>query len=106
MKGEAFNRGFWIAPEFQGRGLMTEACEAVTAFWFEVLGMPVLRAPKAVANVGSRRISEKSGMRVVRVEEREYVSGRLLSEIWEITAAEWRERSVKPEPLRLRRDRG
>ena len=106
MKGEAFNRGFWIAPEFQGRGLMTEACEAVTAFWFEVLGMPVLRAPKAVANVGSRRISEKSGMRVVRVEEREYVSGRLLSEIWEITAAEWRVRRVKPEPLRLRRDRG
>jgi hypothetical protein len=28
-------------------------------------------------------------MRVVAVEERDYVSGRLLTELWEITAEEW-----------------
>jgi len=50
----------------------------------------VLRVPKAIANAGSRRISEKQGMRVVAREDRDYVSGRLPSEIWEITAEEWR----------------
>ena len=71
---------------------MTEACEAVTDFWFNTLGFPVLRAPKAVGNAASRRISEKQGMRLVAVEDRDYVSGRLPSEIWEITAQEWRAR--------------
>ena len=71
---------------------MTEACNAVTDFWFDTLHFPVLRAPKAVANVASRRISEKQGMRLVSTEDRDYVSGRLPSEIWEITAEEWRAR--------------
>lgn len=69
---------------------MTEACEAVTDFWFLVLKFPVLRASKAMANEASRRISQKQGMRMIRTEERDYVSGRLLSEVWEITAEEWR----------------
>jgi RimJ/RimL family protein N-acetyltransferase len=50
----------------------------------------VLRAPKAVANVASRRISEKTGMRLIATLERDYISGRLPAEIWEITAEEWR----------------
>ena len=92
MKGESENRGFWMGLPWQGQGLMSEACDAVTDFWFEVLKFPVLRAPKAVANAASRRISEKQGMRMVGTEERDYVSGRLAGEIWEITAEEWRTR--------------
>jgi ribosomal-protein-alanine N-acetyltransferase len=88
-KGED-NRGFWIGVPWQGQGLMTEAVIAVTDFWFGELGFDVMRVPKAIANVASRRISEKLGMRVVETKERDYVSGRLPSEIWEITAAEWR----------------
>jgi RimJ/RimL family protein N-acetyltransferase len=86
------NRGFWIGLPWQRQGLMTEACEAVTDFWFDVLKFPVLRAPKAVPNIASRRISEKTGMRLIATEEREYVSGRFLTEIWEITAEEWHAR--------------
>jgi RimJ/RimL family protein N-acetyltransferase len=71
---------------------MSEACDAVTNYWFNVLKFPVLRAPKAVANTASRRISQRQGMRVVATVEREYVSGRLPAEIWEITAQEWRSR--------------
>ncbi len=92
MKGETENRGFWIAPPWQGQGLMTEACEVVTDYWFDTLKFPVLRVPKATANTASRRISEKQGMRVVATEERDYVCGRLPSETWEITAEEWRAR--------------
>jgi RimJ/RimL family protein N-acetyltransferase len=87
---EGDNRGFWLGLPWRGRGLMTEAVYAVNDYWFDVLGFPVLRAPKAIANLGSRRISEKTGMRVAQTMEREYVSGRMVSEIWEITADEWR----------------
>lgn len=86
------NRGFWLGLEWHRRGLMTEAADAVTDYWFDVLRMPVLRVPKAIANTDSRRISEKQGMRVVATQERDYVSGRLPAEIWEITAAEWNAR--------------
>lgn len=54
------NRGFWLGLPWHGQGLMTEACVAVTEFWFNTLKFPVLRAPKAVANAASRRISEKA----------------------------------------------
>jgi [ribosomal protein S5]-alanine N-acetyltransferase len=93
--GDVENRGFWIAPEWQGRGLMSEACEVVTDYWFETLKFPVLRVPKAIANTASRRISEKQGMRVVATEDRDYVCGRLASEIWEITAEQWRAQKLK-----------
>jgi len=92
LKTENHNRGFWIGLPWQRQGLMTEAADAVTDYWFNELGFSVLRVPKAVANVGSRRISEKSGMHVVAVEEHDYVCGRLPTEIWEITAEEWRAR--------------
>src|SRR5882724_3586687 len=85
MKGEDQNRGFWLGLPWQNQGLMTEACEVVTDHWFNVLHFKVLRAPKAVANLGSRRLSEKSGMRVVATGVKEYVSGSFPSETWEIT---------------------
>jgi [ribosomal protein S5]-alanine N-acetyltransferase len=92
MKGREINRGFWLGAPWHGQGLMSEACEVVTDYWFETLGFPLLRAPKAVANAASRRISERQGMRIVATEERDYVSGRLLTEVWEITPEEWRAR--------------
>jgi RimJ/RimL family protein N-acetyltransferase len=93
VDGERENRGFWLGLPWQGRGLMTEASDAVTDFWFNVLNRPTLRVPKAIANNASRRISEKQGMRVVAQVERDYVSGRQPAEIWEITAEEWNARA-------------
>jgi ribosomal-protein-alanine N-acetyltransferase len=93
QKSENDNRGFWIGLPWQGQGLMTEACEVVTNYWFDVLKFPVLRAPKAMANEASRRISKRQGMRVVATFDREYVSGRLPAEIWEITEDEWHARN-------------
>jgi [ribosomal protein S5]-alanine N-acetyltransferase len=95
FKGESDNRGYWLGLPWHGRGLMTEAVVAVNDYWFDVLGFPVLRAPKAVANIGSRRISEKTGMRLIATQERDFVSGRLMAEIWEITAEEWRAKRVE-----------
>ena len=92
MTDQADNRGFWLGLPWQGQGLMSEACDAVTDYWFDALKFPVLRVSKAIANTASRRISEKQGIRMVGTEERDYVCGRLPSEIWEITAEEWRAR--------------
>jgi ribosomal-protein-alanine N-acetyltransferase len=94
MKGD-INRGFWTALPWQERGLMTEASVAVTDYWFDTLGFPIMRIPKAIENIPSRRISERQGMRVIAVEEREYVSGTWPIEIWEITAEEWRIRRTE-----------
>ena len=92
MKAENDNRGFWLGLPWQGQGLMMEAANAVTGFWFDVLGFDVLRVAKAIANTTSRGISEKQGMRVIAIVERDYVSGRLPAEIWEISADEWHRR--------------
>jgi len=85
------NRGFWLAPQWQRQGLMTEAVIAINDYWFDVLKFPVLRVSKAIANVTSRRISGKMGMRVIATGDGDYVSGTLPTETWEITAEEWRE---------------
>jgi RimJ/RimL family protein N-acetyltransferase len=96
MKGENENRGFWLGLPWQGQGLMSGACEVVTDYWFDTLGYEVMRVPKAAENTASRHISERNGMRIVGREEREYVSGRLPTEIWEITAADWQARGKDP----------
>ncbi|MFS2224838.1 GNAT family N-acetyltransferase [Pantoea sp. B65] len=83
------NRGFWLVPEWQRQGLMTEASRAVTDFWFNTLQRPRLRAPKASENDGSRKISTNSGMRLFSRGKKQYVAGLLDSEVWEITREEW-----------------
>ena len=90
VKGEEDNRGFWLSTPWQGKGLMSEACVWANDYWFETLGFPILRVAKAVANTTSRRISDKQGMRLVGSTEKDYVFGRLPTEIWEITDEEWR----------------
>jgi len=97
MKGDEDNRGIWLGLPWQGQGLMSEACAWSNDFWFETLGFPILRVTKAAVNTASRRISERQGMRMVGVKEADYVSGRLPTEIWEITAEEWRTRKAQSE---------
>lgn len=92
MNEQDNNRGFWLAPKWQGQGLMTEASEAITAYWFETLGRDVLRVPKAAPNIGSRKLSERTGMRLIGTDEGDFVGGRFAKEIWEITREEWLQR--------------
>ncbi|CAM3667629.1 GNAT family N-acetyltransferase [Rouxiella silvae] len=89
------NRGFWLSPLWHRQGLMSEACEVITEYWFNTLQRNVLHAPKAVSNEASRKMSIKSGMRLIRQEKKEYVSGFLDSELWEITREEWSSRHAK-----------
>lgn len=88
--GQEDHRGFWLAPEQRGQGLMSEACAWANDFWFETLSFPILRVAKAAENIASRRISERHGMRKIGETEKDYVCGRLRTEVWELTADEWR----------------
>ena len=83
------NRFFWLGLAWQGQGLMTEACDAVSEFWFATLRRPLLRTNKAIVNTASRRISERGGMRVVAVETRDYPAGPLPTQICELSREEW-----------------
>ncbi|MVW86312.1 N-acetyltransferase [Pseudomonas sp. PB101] len=89
MNEQDNNRGFWLGPKWQGSGLMSEASAAVTEYWFTVLGRTVLRVPKATPNIASRRLSERTGMRLVGTDEGRFVGGVFPKETWEITREEW-----------------
>lgn len=83
------NRGFWLAPQWQGKGYIREACKVINAYWFETLARPVMQVPKAVDNQASRKVSQREGMRLIETGEGHFVSGPMLKEIWEMTRAEW-----------------
>ncbi len=85
------NRGFWLAPPWQGQGqgYMSEAFAVINAFWFETLGRPLMRVPKAVENRASRALSLREGMRKVETREDRFVCGPMLKDIWELTREEW-----------------
>lgn len=89
------NRGFWLAPTWQGQGYISEACVAINDFWFIDVQQPVMRVPKALANNASRRVSQREGMRVVAQYESDYVCGRLPTELWELGREEWLKRSSR-----------
>ena len=91
-KGGIGNRGFWLGIPWQRKGLMSEAVDCVTGYWFNTLGFTEMRVQKAIVNRGSRRISEKNGMRIIETKESNYISGRLPTEVWAMTAEEWRSR--------------
>ena len=92
-EGKPENRGFWLGHKFWGQGLMTEAVEPVMDYAFDVLGFEKLVFTNAVGNIGSRRIKEKTGARMVDVRPQAFVDPRFREhEIWELTKEEWNRR--------------
>jgi RimJ/RimL family protein N-acetyltransferase len=89
-------RGFWLDPELQGQGLMTEAAEAVTAYAFETLGWPWIYVTNAAANAGSHRIKEKQGFTLLEVVDGEFVEGPRPKEVWRLTREAWLARRRRP----------
>jgi len=82
-------RGFWLDPDFQGRGLITEAAERVTAYAFEDLGWPQLWLSNAQANKASARIKEKQGARLVDELPGRWVGGAGLKQVWLLSRKDW-----------------
>ena len=63
--------GWRLAAAHWGRGYATEAARAVLAYGFEQLALPEIVSFTTVANLRSRRVMEKLGMR--RAEEDDFL---------------------------------
>ncbi len=82
-------RGFWIAREHWGRGLTTEAANAVTDWAFTSLRLPRIVTSNALDNAASHQIKAHGPWELVRVWEDEYVSGTHPTAIWSVTRGAW-----------------
>jgi RimJ/RimL family protein N-acetyltransferase len=88
--GKPENRGFWLGQKFWGRGIMTEAVEPVMDYAFEKLGFTTLVFANALGNLRSRRVKEKTGARLLRVEPSRFVDPQFTQhEIWELRKEDW-----------------
>ena len=88
--GTPENRGFWLAKRHWGKGYMTEAVAPVIDYAFDGLDFDYLTFSNAAGNSRSRRVKEKTGATLVRVEPGNYVDPKLTErEVWELTPREW-----------------
>jgi [ribosomal protein S5]-alanine N-acetyltransferase len=88
--GRPENRGFWLGRAFWGQGFMAEAVEATLDYAFRELGFDRLVFANAVGNARSRRIKERTGARLLRVEPSKFVNPAYAEhEVWELTRQEW-----------------
>jgi ribosomal-protein-serine acetyltransferase len=56
--------GYWIAKDFEGRGLITRSCRALIDYAFEQLGINRVEIRCATENARSRAIPEKLGFQL------------------------------------------
>lgn len=69
---------------------MTEAVTPVMNYAFDSLGFEKLIFANAAGNKRSRRVKEKTGARLLRLEPAEYVNPEYEQrEVWELTKQEW-----------------
>lgn len=61
--------GYWVGEEYQGLGLVTMACKAVTDYVFNKLKLKELHICCAVENKKSRSIPQKLGFREEGIKE-------------------------------------
>jgi len=60
---------YLLKASYRGKGLATEAAEAVLGYAFGDLGLARVDSAAAVENVASKRVMEKIGMRYVGLDE-------------------------------------
>ncbi len=95
------NRGFWMGKQFWGRGLMSEAVEAVVDHAFDCLGFEELKLTNAVGNPRSRRVKERTGARFIKVVPGSFVDPNLTEqELWSLSKEEWRNWKSQPKDSR------
>lgn len=56
--------GYWIAGEFEGRGIITRCCRSVIDYLFETIRLNRVQINCNVENVKSRAIPEKLGFKL------------------------------------------
>jgi ribosomal-protein-alanine N-acetyltransferase len=82
-------RGFWLDPDYWGRGLMSEAANRVTDYALIELGWPHLWLSNAEGNLASHRVKEKQGAVIIERTPRAYVYGQGVKVTWLLTRDAW-----------------
>lgn len=90
--------GFWLHPDRQGQGYMTESASAVVDFGFGRLGAVAIEACHASWNVRSRRVLERLGMTEVELIPHGFMKrGQWVQECrMRLERGEWERRSRVP----------
>jgi len=83
--------GYWLGTEHWGKGTMTEAAHHVLAFAFQTVGLHKITVGCLDDNIGSRRVIEKLGFRLIgRHEEDVWRDGVWHAHLrYELTAGQW-----------------
>lgn len=83
--------GYWLATERWNQGFATEAAISVMTFGFDTVGLHKLTIGCFAENIGSRRVIEKCGFRLIgRREDDVYRDGRWHAHLrYEMLASEW-----------------
>ncbi len=86
--------GYWLAAEFQGRGVMTQAVSVVLEYLFDERGRHRVEIQCAVGNTRSCKIAERLGFQLEGVRrEADLVGGRFLDlKHYAILRPEWQAR--------------
>lgn len=86
-----WNIGYWIHPDFQGKGYATEATIAVIDWGFGLLGAKSINSNHATWNEASGRVLQKSGFRYNGHLDCGFVKHgkEVPEECYEITREEW-----------------
>jgi RimJ/RimL family protein N-acetyltransferase len=73
--------GYVLNDKYWGRGIMTEALNEITRFVFEDLNAPAIAICHAKANVGSGKVQDKCGFKIVgvRLNYRTWIDGTVTS---------------------------
>ena len=95
--------GFELSPEFWGRGLATEAGNALVEFGFSELKLHRISSWCIADNAASSRVLEKLGMRLEgRLRHNEYFKGRWWDTLlYGLLAEEWRAYDSQRRPSKL-----
>jgi DTW domain-containing protein YfiP/RimJ/RimL family protein N-acetyltransferase len=96
------NRGFWLAQQHWGKGIMTEAVAPVMDFAFNILKLKSLIFANALENIRSHRVKEKTGAKLIDIRAAQYADPNLThAQYWELTKEDWqkflRKRKRKPQ---------
>lgn len=68
--------GYWLAPTYWNKGLMSEACKEIINFAFENLKLHKVFAKHYVENSASGRVMEKAGLKyVATLQDHAYKNG-------------------------------
>jgi ribosomal-protein-serine acetyltransferase len=84
--------GYWMDPHFEGMGIMTKCCRALTDYAFNQLGIYRVQIKTATGNAPSARIPEKLGFRFEGIERagEKHRDGYFNLEIYSILKHEWK----------------